>query len=116
MNHQDWREVVLYKPNSKNIKQTDTVKRTQYNKVKEVDIAEGKTIKYVNNNLKKKIETTRLNLRNQQTDKALSRDDFAKSLNIPSKNITLLETGKISEKDAKQIALKIERIYKIKIL
>ena len=55
MSHQDWKEVVIYKPNSKKTKQTETVKRTQHNNVKEVDIAEGKTIQFVSTDLKKKI-------------------------------------------------------------
>ena len=116
MNHQDWKEVVIHKPNSKKNQQTEKVKRTQHNNIREVDIAEGKTIQYISSELKKKIFSVRINTISQQTDKPLSRDEFAKKLNIPSKTIQLIETGKITEKEAKQIALKIERIYKIKIL
>ena len=115
MNHQDWKEIVLHKRNPKNNEHTKTVKHYTPNKVKDIDITEGNTIKYVSNDLKKKIENVRLSLRNQQ-DRSISRDEFARNLNVSSKIIQLLETGKLTEKEAKQIALKIEKIYKIKIL
>ena len=116
MSHQDWKEVIIRNPNLKSNKQTVKVKRTHHNDVREVDIAEGKTIQYISTDLKNKITTARLNLINPQTERSLSRDDFAKKINIPSKTIQLIETGKITEKEAKQIALKIERVYKVKIL
>ena len=116
MSHQDWKEVVIYKPNSKKTKQTETVKRTQHNNVKEVDIAEGKTIQFVSTDLKKKLENVRLSIHNPETEKSITRDEFAKKINVQSKSIQLLETGKLTEKEAKQIALKAERVFKIKIL
>ena len=116
MNHQDWKEVVLHKPNSKKKQQTEKVKRTHNINVREVDIAEGKTIQYISNALKNKMTSARNNTIHPQTERPISRDEFARKLNVPVKNIQLIETGKITEKEAKQIALKIERIYKIKIL
>lgn len=119
MSHQDWKEVILRNPKaakpSSNL-QKETVKRSSGTVQKEVDIAEGKEIKYVSPKLKKAVLDARTNLIDLSTDKCYTRDSFAKRINVPVKEIKLLETGKMTEKEAKQIALKIERVFKIKIL
>jgi ribosome-binding protein aMBF1 (putative translation factor) len=120
MSHQDWNPVILRNPNAakKNINvQTETVKRYTGNKmVKDVDIAEGKEIKYVCSKLRKAFEEARTHLVDPQTKKCYTRDSIAKRLNVSGKDITMLETGKLTEKESKQIILKLERVFKVKIL
>ena len=119
MSHQDWKEVILRNPKAAKLGsnvQKETVKRFTGNKQKEVDIAEGKEIKYVSPKLRKAVEQARTSLIDLETDKCYTRDSIAKKINVTPKEIMLLETGKMTEKEAKQIALKMERTFKIKLL
>lgn len=119
MSHQDWKEIILRNPKAvksgSNI-QKETVKRFSDNTQKNIDISEGKLIKYVSPKLRKAVEQARINLIDVTTDKCYTRDSIAKKINVTPKEIMLLETGKITEKEAKQIALKMERTFKIKLL
>lgn len=115
---QDWKEVVLHNPNANKDKKnviTETVKKSTCNKAKEVDI-DGKHIVMVSSDLRKKFEQARKNCIDPQTQKCYTHDTLAKRLSENVKNIKLLESGKLSEKEAKQIALKFERILKVSIL
>jgi hypothetical protein len=103
-NFQDWNTVILRKNSkeiAKNNQVTEVQKKQSGNNVPKVII--------VSHELKQKIITTRTTLKVKQ-------DQFAKSINEPFKNIQLVECGKLSLKEAKQIAIKIERKYNVKIL
>mgnify|MGYP006883189624 CR=1 FL=1 len=116
MNHQDWKPVMLRNPNIAKAKQpTEIIKRIQHHGTKDVDMEESR-VKMVGSQLKRTFEQARLNSRDPQTGRCYTRDRLAKLIHGDPKTITLLETGKLSEKEAKQIALKVERVLKIKIL
>mgnify|MGYP000521853183 CR=1 FL=1 len=116
MDHQDWKPVVLRNPTAvkKNLPK-ETVKRVQHTGVKDVDMDENR-IKMVSPQLKRAFEQARLNSRDPQTGRCYTHDRLAKLINGDPKVIKQLETGKLSEKEAKQVALKVERALKIKIL
>jgi ribosome-binding protein aMBF1 (putative translation factor) len=108
-NFQDWTTVVLRK-NSKDIAKKNAVtvveKRQSGTSIpKDVDSAQP----LVTNDLKQKIIQTRTSLK-------LKQDQFAKEINELPKNIQLCECGKLTLKEAKQIAIKIERKFKVKLL
>lgn len=113
---QDWNTVVLRNPKVAKAKQpTEAVKRVQFKGVKEVDM-DGNRVKMVGSQLKRAFEQARLNSRDPQTGRCYTHDKLAKLINGDPKTIKQFESGKLSEKDAKQIALKVERALKIKIL
>ena len=116
MSHQDWTPVVLRNPSiaKKNVPK-ETVKRVQHHSVKEVDMDENR-VKMVSPQLKRAFEQARLNSRDPQTGRCYTHDRLAKLIHGDSRVIKQLETGKLSEKEAKQVALKAERALKIKIL
>ncbi len=116
MDHQDWKPVVLRNPTAvkKNLPK-ETVKRVQHTGVKDVDMDENR-IKMVSPQLKRAFEQARLNSRDPQTGRCYTHDRLAKLINGDPKTIRLMETGKLSEKEAKRVAIKVERALKIKIL
>jgi ribosome-binding protein aMBF1 (putative translation factor) len=108
-NFQDWNTVILRK-NSKEIAKNNQVtevqkKQSGNNVPKDIETP----VIMVSHELKQKIITIRTTLK-------LKQDQLAKSINEPFKNIQLVECGKLSLKEAKQIAIKIERKYNVKIL
>ena len=116
MDNQDWKPVILRNPKVAKAKQpTETVKRVQFKGVKEVDMDENR-VTMVSSQLKRAFEQARLNSRDPQTNRCYTHDRLAKLINGDPKVIKQLESGKLSEKDAKQVALKVERALKIKIL
>jgi ribosome-binding protein aMBF1 (putative translation factor) len=109
MNHQDWDPVVIHNPTAvKRSLPTETVKRIQHTGVKDVDMEDNRIV-MVNSQLRKTCEQARLSTKN-------TRESLAKLIHGDPNTIKLLETGKLSEKEAKQVALKIERALKVKIL
>lgn len=116
MSHQDWTPVVLRNPSiaKKNVPKK-VIKRVQHHGVKEVDMDENR-VKMVSPQLKRAFEQARLNSRDPQTGRCYTHDRLAKLIHGDPKVIKELETGKLSEKEAKQVALKVERALKIKIL
>jgi ribosome-binding protein aMBF1 (putative translation factor) len=119
MDGQDWKEVVLRKQNAASHKRinvvTQTIKKNDNIPMKDVDI-DGKQIIMVSQELRKKFETARKSCIDPQTTKFYTRDGLAKRLSVNAKHINELESGKLSEKEAKQIALKFERILKVSLL
>ena len=107
MDHQDWKPVILQK--------SPPVKHVQYAHVKEVDIDECR-VKMVSPQLKRAFEQARLNSRDPRTGRCYTHERLANLINGTPKSIKQLETGKLSEKEAKKVALKVERVLKIKIL
>ena len=116
MNHQDWKPVVLRNPSiaKKNVPK-EVVKRVQHHSLKEVDVDENR-VKMVSPQLKRAFEQTRLNSRDPQTERCYTHDRLAKLIHGDPKIIKQLESGKLSEREAKQVALKVERVLKVKIL
>ena len=108
-NFQDWTTVVL-RNKSAEIKKRNAVTEVQK--------------KYSGNQLPKNIEqpqplvTTELKQKciNTRTALKLTREKLACGINVKLQDINLLENGKITLKEAKQIAIKIERKYRVKIL
>ena len=116
MDHQDWNPVVLRNPTAiKRNLPRETVKRINHVGVKDVDMDENR-VKLVSPQLKWAFEQARLNSRDPQTGRCYTHDQLAKLINRDPKVIKQLETGKLSEKDSKQVALKVERVLKVKIL
>ena len=87
---------------------TEVVKRPQHTSARDVD-AESNPVQRVENSLR----STLLQFR---TNKKLGQEQLAKAINQPVKDVKMLEAGKVSQKEAKQIALKIERVFKVKLL
>lgn len=109
MHHQDWTPIVLRnKSNTVSNKNatTEVQKKQQHDsKPKDIDGAQ----QLVTNDLKQKIILARTSLN-------LKQDQLAKAINVLPKNIQLCDSGKLSLKEAKQIAIKIEQKYKVHIL
>ena len=109
MSHQDWEQVILINKNAqKQNAPKETVKRNTFVKQTDVDI-ETRRIEMVSSELMNLCKKARLDSKHTQ-------DSLAKLIQVPLKNIQLLESKKLSLKDAKQIALKIERQMRVKIL
>jgi ribosome-binding protein aMBF1 (putative translation factor) len=75
---------------------------------KDVD-PETNPIQNITNSLKNAIISVR-------TAKGFNQEQLAMHIQQHPKDIKMLEAGKISMKQAKQIALKIEKVFKVKIL
>jgi len=108
-NFQDWNTVIL-RNKSKEISKANSItevqKRTSENKgPKDVETLQP----MITNDLKQKLITLRTSLK-------LKQDQLAKAINESIKNIQLLECGKLTLKESKQIAIKMERKYNVKIL
>lgn len=117
MEHQDFTPVILRNPKlvKQNV-QKETVKRQTRNVVKEVDV-ETNPIKMVSGDLKRKIATLRLNYKEPEREKpGLTQERLAQLAKVKTADIKLLEQGKMDMKQAKQIALSIEKNLKVKIL
>lgn len=110
-NFQDWTTVVL-RNNSKDIKNrnaiTEVHKRQSGNQAPSEEKLEAPQ-QMITHDLKQKIINTRVALK-------LNQDKLATSINVKPQEIKVLESGKITLKEAKQIALKIERKHRVKIL
>lgn len=116
MEHQDWKPVIIRNSNISRAKRpTETIKRVQHHGTKDVDMNDSR-VKMVSPQLKRAFEQARLNSRDPQTGRCYTHDRLAKMINGDSKTIKLMESGKLSEKEAKQVTLKVERALKIKIL
>ena len=116
MEHQDWKPVIIRNSNMTRAKRpTETVKRIQPHGTKNVDMNDSR-VKMISPQLKRAFEQARLNSRDPQTGRCYTHDRRAKLINGDPKTIRLVEKGKLSEKEAKQVALKVERALKIKIL
>ena len=108
-NFQDWTTVIL-KNNS--IKKRNVITEVQKRDTKERGPNEDKLEEpqqMITTDLKQKIINARIALKFNQ-------DKFATSINVKPQEIKLLESGKITLKEAKQIAIKIERKHRVKIL
>ena len=117
MSHQDWNTVVLRNPKltGQNAPK-ETVKRPVHSFQKEAD-AETNPIKTVSNDLKRKIIATRLAYMEPGSSKAgITQERMAVLAKVKASDVKLLEQGKLDMKQAKQIALSIERSLKVKIL
>ena len=117
MSHQDWTEINIGNPNNipKGKRRTEAVKRVKPVGVKEVDMDENR-IKLVSPQLRKAFEQARVNSIDPQTERCYTHDKLAKLINGDPKIIKQLESGKLSEKEAKQVILKVERVLRVKIL
>lgn len=116
MDHQDWNQVVLRNP--KVVKRSlpvETVKRIQRVGVKDVDMDENR-LKMVSPQLKRAFEQARLNSIDPQTGRCYTHDRLARLISGDPKVIKQLEAGKLSEREAKQVALKAEKALGVKIL
>jgi hypothetical protein len=117
MEHQDWKPVVLCnfkiaKENAK--KNSQPVKRVSTIKVKDVGIEEGEVkIEKIHSNLKNAIIQVRLS---QQDKQLKTQEGFSKRCQLKLSDLKELEQGKIGQAQAKQIALKIEKHLKVKVL
>ena len=90
-------------------KPTTAVKRQSVPQgTKDVD-PETNPIQKITNSLKNDIVSVR-------TAKGFNQEQLARHIQQPVKDIKNLEAGKIPMKQATQIALKIERVFKVKIL
>lgn len=108
-NFQDWSTVIL-KNKSAEIKKrnviTEVQKRNTGNSLpKDVEAPQP----VVTSDLRQKIINARVALK-------LNQDKLATSINVKPQDVKMLESGKMTMKDAKQIALKIERKYRVRIL
>jgi len=110
-NFQDWNTVIL-KNNSKDLKKrnaiTEIQKRIQGDQApKDSKLEEPQEM--VTTNLKQKIINSRVALK-------LNQEKLSTAINVKPQEIKLLESGKITMKEAKQIAMKIEHKFRVKIL
>lgn len=107
--HQDWDQVYLINKEARQKeKPRETVKRTTQTAQSDVD-PEKNPIAKVPNDLKQRFIAARCAAK-------LTRVQIAKQINEPEKSITMLETGQMLRKDAKQICIKVERKLKVKLL
>ena len=110
-NFQDWTTVVL-KNNSKNMQTRNAITEVQKRHVgnqapKEEKLEEPQQM--ITHVLKQQLINTRVALK-------LNQEKMATAINVKPQEIKSLESGKITLKEAKQIALKIERKFRVKIL
>ena len=109
MSHQDCEQVILINKQAQKQKAPkETVKRNTHVPQKDVDI-ETHQVQMVTSELMNSCKTARLDAKHTQ-------DSLAKLIQVPPKNIQMLESKKLTLKEAKQIALKIERHLRVKIL
>tara|TARA_B100001996_G_C18601689_1_gene570080 strand:- start:337 stop:678 length:342 start_codon:yes stop_codon:yes gene_type:complete len=94
-------------PSTQKVTQVQS-RKTFYQKDK---VEDGCDIKYVTSDLKSKFIQARCALQPKQ-----NRQQLASSLSVPVKDIQLIEEGKLTLKEAKQLCIKFERKYKIKLL
>ena len=100
MDHQDWKSIVIHKKEKKESNKPIIVKSTETKL--EFDIEEGNlSHKKMDVNFGKSLQKFRLN-------KNLTQKDLAKKLNIPSKDINEIESGKMKHNG--QIMGKIKNI------
>ena len=94
----------------------EIVKRQTHMTVKEAD-AETNPIKKVSGELKRKIIEVRLNYKEAGKEKAgVTQERLGQLTKVKAADIKLLEQGKMEMKQAKQIALSIEKNLRVKIL
>ena len=117
-NFQDWSTVVLRKSSKELQKKNATTETHLRSKTENLPkpklTADGEIVldQKVSPQLKKLI----IQCRTSQQKPQNTQSGFANSINVPCDQINKLENGTLSHKEAKQIALKIERRYKVKIL
>ena len=110
-NFQEWTTVIL-KNNSKSIQNKNAITEVQKRSVgnqgpKESNLETPQQM--ITTDLKQKIINARVALK-------LNQEKLATAINVKPQDIKILESGKMSLKDAKQIAIKIERKYRVRIL
>lgn len=117
VNTPDWKPVVLVNKSvaKKNIVK-EPMKRFAQKTSKEPD-AEINPVVMVTSSLKKKIIGARLAYTEPGSNKqGVSQERFAQLIKVKAADVKLLEQGKIDNKQAKQIALAVEKHLKIKVL
>ena len=104
---QDWKPVILQKPKStaQSYPKNNT---THFVAVKDVDAENNPILK-----VSPKLCTAFVNAR---VSAKMSHEQLAHKLSVPIQYIKSLESGKLEGKHAKQIALKLERALRVKIL
>ena len=117
-NFQEWETVVLRK-SSKEIQKknaiTETVNRPKnFNAPKVQDVQYGDI--HIDSKVSPALRKRVLEVRVAQQKPNNTQSGLASSINVPCDQINKLEAGSLSHKEAKQIVLKIERRYKVKIL
>lgn len=104
----------IAKSNTRARMHTEIVKRSIKTGARDVD-RESNPLQLVTGELRTKIIQART-LYNSGAKIGLTREELAKKISQPTHDIKLLETGKLQLKDAKQIAIRIERALNVKIL
>lgn len=117
--YNDPKQVILLNPKAKK-KNTifETKKRPPLpnQQLKDIDPENNPVVK-VSADLKQKCISARTLYIDPQTNKkGLTHEQLATKINMKSSDIKELESGKIDLKKAKAIALKMERVMKIKLL
>lgn len=107
VNFQDWEQVVIRKSKPP-IKQEPN--KTFYKHSLDSNEESPPQQNKVTNNLISKIKDLRISIAKQ------NQETFAASIGVKPIFIKEIENGKMSLKDAKQIILKMERKFKVKIL
>ena len=119
MSHQDFRIIDVgnrdvARQNAKSRIQTELVKRHSKPGVRDVD-PESNPLRLVTGALRTKIIQART-LYNGGSKIGLTREELAKKISHPVQHIKQLEAGKMTLREAKQLAIHIERALKVKIL
>lgn len=115
-NFQDW-DPVVFKKNPKNTqtKQTETIIRPKgYSVPKPSENNDGDV--HVDAKVSPELKKRVIQLRTSQQKPLNTQTGFATSINVPCDKINKLEAGLLPHKEAKQIALKMERRFKVKVL
>ena len=107
MDHQDWNTVILRKKQEKS-KSSAPTPSVQYVKQNDPDPENNPTKKVT-----PKLKAAFIQARNAAH---LNHAQLASKISVPVQDIKDLENGKMLLKAAKQIALKAEKILKVKIL
>ena len=118
--YNDPKQVILSNPNAKKrcIILLDTIKRPiiSSSNVKDLDPENNPLIKVTPELKRKCISARTLFLNPQSNKKGLTHEQLATKINMKPSDIKELESGKIDLKKAKAIALKMEKVLKIKLL
>ena len=110
MNHQDWTPVVLTDRSAVKKALPKTVERRKTHPLHAIDVdPESNPVVKVSSTLKHGIIQARCAAR-------LTREQLAQRVHVHIRDITDIETGGMSQREAKQIALKIERALHAKLL
>ena len=112
-NDQDWKTVIIHGKSSNTKKDSETKKKQNGMFIKDIDIHETGVEAKVSSDLKKTLTDIRV-LKGKQSDISKLAGQSGKKLSI--KEIQDLESGKCTEKQAKQIALIYQKIFHCRIL